>query len=66
MYEQADGPWRYLQKQGRFVTPQEVESLIGYRVNAGNISYAKFKGKVIQRLSDKADNALRDFSRGEA
>ena len=65
-FEIVDGAWRYLQKQPRKITPQEVRSMIGLRVNAGNQTQAQFEKILKTRLIEAAEAALRDDERSES
>ena len=56
-YNNGDGPTRNM-----WFTPQEIESMIGLRVNAGNASDAEFKKMIFKRLEESATSKLESWT----
>ena len=56
----------YKPTRDMYFTPEEIESMIGFSVNAGNKSDAEFKKWVMNTLTTVADQRLDSRYDGEA
>jgi hypothetical protein len=55
IYNNGDKPARKM-----FFTPEEVKSMIGLAVNAGNLTDAEFKTYVMKKMTEGAEQSIKD------